>query len=77
MAPLPKRKHSKARKGARILERKKEKSLPALVLCKNCGKRKLPHQKCKFCNSTENTAAVSLASNKAAETQNAQPAATE
>lgn len=77
MAPLPKRKHSKARKGARILERKREKSLPALVLCKNCGKRKLPHQMCKFCNSTDNTAAVSLASTKAVETQEAQPAATE
>jgi ribosomal protein L32 len=50
MAPLPKRKHSKARKGKRILERKNEKSFAALVECKNCGKKKLPHQQCKFCN---------------------------
>jgi len=50
MAPQPKRKHSKARKGKRILARKQEKSLPQLVMCKNCGKRKLPQQVCKNCN---------------------------
>ncbi len=49
MAPLPKRKHSKARKGKRILERKHEASLPQLVVCAECGKRKLPHRECKNC----------------------------
>lgn len=47
MAPLPKRKHSKARKGKRILARKREATLPQLVDCADCGKRKLPHQACK------------------------------
>jgi ribosomal protein L32 len=60
MAPLPKRKHSKARKGKRILERQAEKSFQALVICGNCGKRKLPHQMCKFCNSTDNKPAMSM-----------------
>lgn len=58
MAPLPKRKHSKARKGKRLNERQREKSLPQLVVCTSCGKNKLPHQKCKYCESTDNTAAV-------------------
>jgi len=49
MTPLPKRKHSKARKGARILARKREHSLPDLVLCE-CGAKKLPHHICKSCN---------------------------
>lgn len=57
MAPLPKRKHSKARKGKRLLERHNEKSLPQLVVCPACGKMKLPHQQCKYCQSTANTAA--------------------
>lgn len=77
MAPLPKRKHSKARKGARILERKREKFLPDLVLCKNCGKRKLPHQMCKFCQSTDNGAAVSLTATKAKETEATNPVVSE
>ncbi|PIZ63324.1 50S ribosomal protein L32 [Candidatus Roizmanbacteria bacterium CG_4_10_14_0_2_um_filter_39_13] len=50
MAPQPKRKHSTARKGKRILARKQEQSLPQLVVCKNCGKRKLAQQVCKNCN---------------------------
>ncbi len=49
MAPLPKRKHSTARKGKRTVERQAEKSLPQLVICKECGKKKLPHRKCKYC----------------------------
>lgn len=49
MAPQPKRKHSKARKGKRILERKKESSLPELVVCKNCNRKKVPHRQCKNC----------------------------
>ncbi|MDP4010762.1 MAG: 50S ribosomal protein L32 [Candidatus Roizmanbacteria bacterium] len=50
MAPQPKRKHSKARKGKRVEARKSEQSLPQLVLCKNCGRRKLSQQQCKNCN---------------------------
>lgn len=49
MTPLPKRKHSKARKGARILERKREHFLPDLVLCASCGMKKRPHHLCKSC----------------------------
>lgn len=49
MAPLPKRKHSTARSGRRKKQRKLEKSLSALVICKECGKKKLPHRRCKYC----------------------------
>lgn len=49
MAPLPKRKHSTQRKGKRIHERK-VRSLLNLVKCKNCGKSKIPHRACKYCN---------------------------
>lgn len=49
MAPLPKRKHSKARKGKRVLERKSESTLPELVVCPECGKKKMPHRQCKNC----------------------------
>lgn len=47
MAPLPKRKHSTQRKGKRISA--KLRSLPNLVVCKNCKKMKLPHRVCKYC----------------------------
>lgn len=47
MAPLPKRKHSTQRKGKRMAERNR--SLPNIVKCKNCGKTKLPHMQCKYC----------------------------
>lgn len=47
MAPLPKRRHSTQRKGKRM--RTKIFSLPELVICKNCGKPKLPHRICKYC----------------------------
>ncbi len=47
MAPLPKRKHSTQRSGKR--KRAKAKSLSKLVTCKNCGKKKLSHQVCKYC----------------------------
>lgn len=47
MAPLPKRKHSKQRKGKRLLARKKQ--LEATVICKNCGAPKLSHRVCKKC----------------------------
>lgn len=69
MAPLPKRKHSTARKGKRIVERQAEKSFPALVICSSCGKRKLPHQKCMFCGSTDNKAAGVSMTQKAVETK--------
>lgn len=49
MTPLPKRKHSKARKGRRLAVRKKEHILPQLVKCVNCGRKKLPKQQCKNC----------------------------
>lgn len=47
MAPLPKRKHSTQRKGKRLAERTKKFS--QLVICKNCGKKKLSHRMCKYC----------------------------
>ncbi len=50
MAPLPKRKHSKARKGKRVTARKAESTLPDLIICTNCGKKKLSHRVCKYCD---------------------------
>ncbi|MCL4375012.1 50S ribosomal protein L32 [Patescibacteria group bacterium] len=47
MAPLPKRKHSTARKGRR--RQGKIARLLRLVVCRNCGKKKLPHRVCKYC----------------------------
>ncbi len=47
MTPLPKRKFSKQRTGKR--ERAKAKLLPNLVKCANCGKMKIPHRICKYC----------------------------
>lgn len=47
MAPLPKRKHSKMRKGKRMKARII--SMPKLVKCKNCNQLKLPHRVCKYC----------------------------
>ncbi|MCA9372249.1 50S ribosomal protein L32 [Candidatus Woesebacteria bacterium] len=49
MAPLPKRKISNARKGKRILDKKRKTTLPQLVTCKECGKKKKPHMQCKYC----------------------------
>ncbi|MFA9288596.1 MAG: 50S ribosomal protein L32 [Weeksellaceae bacterium] len=49
MAPLPKRKHSKARKGKRLNQRELDSVLPNLIVCKECGKKKLPHRQCKYC----------------------------
>ena len=48
MAPLPKRKHSTRRTGKR--KAVKGKGLAKLVKCQNCGKTKLPHRVCKYCN---------------------------
>ncbi|MBI3366849.1 50S ribosomal protein L32 [Candidatus Roizmanbacteria bacterium] len=48
MAPLPKRKHSTQRKGKR--KATKNIVLPQLVLCSNCGRKKLSHRMCKYCN---------------------------
>ncbi len=48
MAPLPKRKHSTRRTGKRVTS--KAKKLPSLVKCQNCGKMKLAHRVCKYCN---------------------------
>lgn len=47
MAPLPKRKHSTQRKGKRLAERTMK--FLQLVVCKNCGKKKLAHRVCKYC----------------------------
>lgn len=48
MAPLPKRKHSTQRKGKRRMERIVK--FQELVKCNKCGKQKLPHRVCKYCN---------------------------
>ncbi len=47
MAPLPKRKHSTARKGARINSKKV--TLQVLIVCKNCGQMKKSHIACNNC----------------------------
>ncbi|MFQ5451999.1 MAG: 50S ribosomal protein L32 [Candidatus Paceibacterota bacterium] len=47
MAPLPKRKHSKQRKGKRLATRKK--TFLQTVKCKNCGQKTLPHMLCMHC----------------------------
>ncbi|MFA5136898.1 MAG: 50S ribosomal protein L32 [Patescibacteria group bacterium] len=47
MTPLPKRKHSTRRKGKRLAHGSF--MLPKLVVCKNCGKKKLAHRICKYC----------------------------
>ncbi len=47
MAPLPKRKLSKARQGKRFAAKKKK--LSKTVLCKHCGSIKRPHFVCKNC----------------------------
>ena len=47
MTPLPKRKHSSRREGKR--KAAKQKAMPELVKCKNCGQPKMPHQLCKNC----------------------------
>lgn len=47
MTPLPKRKFSTRRTGKR--EKAKEKLLPQLIKCNNCGKMKVPHRVCKYC----------------------------
>lgn len=50
MAPLPKRKHSTQRKGKRLQAREAETTFAQLIDCKECGKKKLPHRVCKYCN---------------------------
>ncbi|MEO6508824.1 MAG: 50S ribosomal protein L32 [Patescibacteria group bacterium] len=49
MAPLPKRKHSTQRKGKRLQQRENDRSLPELMVCKECGKEKMSHRICKYC----------------------------
>ncbi|MCS6956393.1 MAG: 50S ribosomal protein L32 [Patescibacteria group bacterium] len=48
MTPLPKRKFSTQRSGKR--KKSRARSLPNLVKCGNCGKMKIPHRICKYCN---------------------------
>ncbi len=47
MTPHPKRKHSKGRRD----RRRSQDALPAanLLICSNCGKRRLPHTVCPHC----------------------------
>lgn len=47
MGPLPKRKTSKGRRDRRRIH--DQLSPIALVLCDNCGERKLPHRACPHC----------------------------
>ncbi|MBP6994183.1 50S ribosomal protein L32 [Candidatus Woesebacteria bacterium] len=47
MTPLPKRKFSTMRSGKRKAARST--ALPMLVVCKNCGVKKIPHIVCKAC----------------------------
>ncbi len=47
MAPLPKRKHSTRRTGKR--KASKDAQFANLVICKNCGKKKLAHRVCMYC----------------------------
>jgi large subunit ribosomal protein L32 len=47
MAPLPKRKHSKGKKGRRRSH--DALSARALVVCSQCGEKRLPHHVCPNC----------------------------
>ncbi|MCX6794121.1 MAG: 50S ribosomal protein L32 [Candidatus Gottesmanbacteria bacterium] len=47
MAPLPKRRHSTRRGGKRQAAIKL--GLPKILVCKNCGKPRLPHRVCGSC----------------------------
>ncbi len=47
MAPLPKKKHSRARKGGRNAHNAL--SAPAVGNCSACGAIKLPHRACREC----------------------------
>ncbi|MCX7881298.1 MAG: 50S ribosomal protein L32 [Patescibacteria group bacterium] len=47
MAPLPKRRHSTQRKGKRMKTRIV--NLPKLIKCPHCGKMKMPHRICQYC----------------------------
>lgn len=47
MASEPKRRHSKARKRTRRAAIKL--GIPAMIICKNCGKQTLTHIVCKDC----------------------------
>ncbi|MBI4153445.1 50S ribosomal protein L32 [Candidatus Woesebacteria bacterium] len=48
MAPLPKKKHTRARSNKRRFVAMKA-SLGALVKCVNCGKLRQPHRACPHC----------------------------
>ncbi|MFI5241174.1 MAG: 50S ribosomal protein L32 [Microgenomates group bacterium] len=48
MAPLPKRKHTRARSGKRRGGQPKL-SLPNLSKCVSCGKLREPHRACPYC----------------------------
>jgi large subunit ribosomal protein L32 len=53
MAPLPKRRISRARAGKRQQHIKM--SMKSLVICSNCGAKKLQHQICPECKTYAST----------------------
>ena len=46
--PLPKRKHSRARRDKRRSANSKI-AIPSFAVCPQCGKPKLPHRVCRIC----------------------------
>jgi large subunit ribosomal protein L32 len=63
MAPLPKRKTAKARKGKRRSHLARVE--PSLVDCPQCHNPKLPHQVCKVCGSYAGKEVITIKSPKA------------
>ena len=47
MPPLPKKKHTRARKGGRAAHHALTK--PILAMCQRCNSAKLPHRMCPVC----------------------------
>lgn len=57
MAPLPKKKLSRIRRGKRQAAQKL--NLPKLVKCLQCGELKLPHTVCQGCGKYRNLVVIS------------------
>ncbi|MBI2103775.1 50S ribosomal protein L32 [Candidatus Woesebacteria bacterium] len=49
MAPVPKKKHTRARSNQRKNAREKRLLVPNLVKCPSCKKLKFPHRVCPHC----------------------------
>ena len=47
MPPLPKKKHSRSRRGGRAAHHRARR--PTVILCKDCGAAQLPHRMCADC----------------------------